>query len=321
MKNASGAITSAPTCSCANVAKTESKSRSLVACRIWSCRPKLPAVRCRSFDTDFAISGLVGLTRSATSVALGTNSRSSWSLFRHQFGVYVGYPGNIAARSREAGDKPSRDGINAHLEDNGDRCGCRFCRKCRGRATRRDNHVHPTANQIGRQNRQPIVLAFCPAKIDRYIATLDKAGIAQALAKRAQRACVQVRRRTAEKADHRHCLLRGRYKWPRCRNAEKCDERAPPHCRPRGQTQGIVPKKSSAPKGGVQQHECRQGVRLGCLFRAIQARGVMPLPRPCVRRRTYDRFRARAAGALCRPVLRPDSSQPRHTLQWAAQCL
>jgi hypothetical protein len=41
-------------------------------------------------------------------------------------------------------------------------------------------------NQVGRQRREAIVPAFRPAVFDRYVPALDKAGLAQALAKRTQ---------------------------------------------------------------------------------------------------------------------------------------
>src|SRR5262245_891549 len=65
-------------------------------------------------------------------------------------------------------------------------------------------------------------------------------GFAQALAKCTQSAREQLGRRTAEKTDHRHHLLRGRYKRPRCGTAEKCNELASAHYNARGQSQGIV---------------------------------------------------------------------------------
>ena len=41
-----------------------------------------------------------------------------------------------------------------------------------------DDHGHLTANQIGRQRRQPIVLTFRPAVFDRDVLALDEAGFA-----------------------------------------------------------------------------------------------------------------------------------------------
>ena len=105
---------------------------------------------------------------------------------RPQLRVHVGHAGDIAARSVEAGDKSSRDRISSDLEYDGNRRGRRLCRKRRRRTTGRSNHGHLTANQIGRQCRQSIILAVRPAVFDRDVSALDIAGFAQALAKRAQ---------------------------------------------------------------------------------------------------------------------------------------
>ena len=43
----------------------------------------------------------------------------------------------------------------------------------------RDNHGHLSANQIGRQCRQSIVLVFCPTVFDRHVAAFDIAGFTQ----------------------------------------------------------------------------------------------------------------------------------------------
>ena len=42
--------------------------------------------------------------------------------------------------------------------------------------------AHLTTNQIGRQRRQPLVLTFRPAVLDRHVLALDIAGVLQALA-------------------------------------------------------------------------------------------------------------------------------------------
>ena len=48
----------------------------------------------------------------------------------------------------------------------------------------RDYHGHRASNQIGRQGRQPIIMAVCPAIFDRDVLALDKADFLQALAER-----------------------------------------------------------------------------------------------------------------------------------------
>jgi hypothetical protein len=73
-----------------------------------------------------------------------------------------------------------------------------------------------TANKIGGQLRQPIVLIVRPAIFDGYIAALDKAGLAQALAKGSELRREPVWRCRSEEPDHRpRRLLRAGYKRPR----------------------------------------------------------------------------------------------------------
>src|ERR1700676_375276 len=86
-------------------------------------------------------------------------------------------------------------------------------------------------NQIGRQCRQPIILAFCPAVFDHHIAAFDVTGFAQPFEKGRQGPRVSLRRLGVDKSDHRHrLLLRARCERPRgCRAAEKGDDLAPLH--------------------------------------------------------------------------------------------
>ena len=59
----------------------------------------------------------------------------------------------------------------------------------------RDDHGHLTADQIGRQRRQSIVLALGPAVFDRDVLALDIAGFVQALPERGHNG-TQLRRAT-----------------------------------------------------------------------------------------------------------------------------
>ena len=96
---------------------------------------------------------------------------------------------------------------------------------------------------------QPPILAAChngfrPPKCDREIASLDKAGFPQSLAKSGDHASRLAGRSTAEKSDHRHRrLLRARCQRPRCcRAADQCDELATPHVLPH---RGITPYRAA----------------------------------------------------------------------------
>jgi hypothetical protein len=125
------------------------------------------------------------------------------------------------------------DRVDSAREDNRNRRGRRLRGQCRS-TRRREDHGRLTANEIGRQCRQSIVLAVRPAVFDGYVPALDKAGFAQALVKREQAARRQRRRFAAKEPDHRHhCLLRARRKRPRSRRAaEKRNEIASFHFAP-----------------------------------------------------------------------------------------
>ena len=141
-------------------------------------------------------------------------------------------PCQVAARPGEAGDKTKPDRVVANGEDDGDRRGCRLGRERHRGAFDRDDHGDLSANQFGRQRRQPIELIVGPAVFDRHVLALDIAALLQGLAKYAQIVRVRrVRRCGAEEPDHRHRrLLRARCERPRRRRAaEQRDELAPPH--------------------------------------------------------------------------------------------
>src|SRR5262245_43303577 len=75
----------------------------------------------------------------------------------------------VAARPIEAHELAGCDRINAAYEDNWDRCGCRVGRKCRGAASRRDDHGHAPADNIPRQRYKSIGLTIRRAEINRQV--------------------------------------------------------------------------------------------------------------------------------------------------------
>ena len=163
-------------------------------------------------------------------VAVGTNSCSSSSRFGPSSTFKLVTPVRLPPGRFRLATSPSCDRVAADREDDRNRRGRRLCRQCRRSTADGDDHAHLTADQIGRQRRQSIVLALRPAIFDRHILALDIAGFFQALAERGQRCGVLVRRYAAEEPDHRHRrLLRPRRKRPGRRAAEKRDEIAPLH--------------------------------------------------------------------------------------------
>ena len=97
------------------------------------------------------------------------------------------------------------------------------------------DHGDPSANQIGRQRRQSIILAVRPTVFDRHALALDIASVFEAWMKCVQPGCVNPSGDLAvEEPDHRHplVLLRALFKRPRGRRAaEERDELAPLHVR------------------------------------------------------------------------------------------
>src|SRR5262249_45727697 len=107
---------------------------------------------------------------------------------------------------------------------------CRFGGKRSGSI--RDDHSRLEADQISQKTRQPIISPFGPALLDRDVAPVDKASLAQALAKRSHYVIKGRRRCVAKKADDRHRrLLRLRHERPRRRAANQRDELAALHLR------------------------------------------------------------------------------------------
>jgi hypothetical protein len=124
-------------------------------------------------------------------------------LFRAEFHVQDARAGEIAPGPTEAGDEPYLNWINADTEDN--RHGrCRRLGRQRSRRAGGDYDTHPTAHKVGRARRQAIILAI-PAVLDRDIAAIVKARLAQALTESLQPAPEGSRQ--AEKSDHRQCAL------------------------------------------------------------------------------------------------------------------
>src|SRR5262245_44836293 len=62
---------------------------------------------------------------------------------------------------------------------------------------------HPTTYQFGRERRQQVILPVRPAVFDRYVLAIDVTDLLQSVPERDHRMCVRIRRRDAEKSDHR----------------------------------------------------------------------------------------------------------------------
>src|SRR5262245_28698094 len=171
---------------------------------------------------------LVGLTSTATRTALGTSSRNSPSRLARTSEVKK--LSGVAAWPGKAGDQTMRDRVSANAKGDRDRRGRSFGRPRRRIANRSDNG-DATADEVGHERGQAIVLAAEPVVLDDHVLALYVARFAEALTKRGSMARGAIERPTADKANHRHgLLLRPRRERPRHRRAaEKGDETATVH--------------------------------------------------------------------------------------------
>src|SRR5262249_17824346 len=102
---------------------------------------------------------------------------------RPQHGVERAHARDVATRSIKASHKAEFDRVfTYHDDDWDDRC-CGLGR-ARGAAAAGEYHRHLTADQIGRQRGQSIVVTLRPTVFDHDILAIDVAGFAERLAKR-----------------------------------------------------------------------------------------------------------------------------------------
>src|SRR6516162_6057939 len=95
--------------------------------------------------------------------------------------AYRGDSGDIATRPIEAGNQACLDRIGAHVEDDWDRIAVSLDGK---RRFPKDGYdCHPTADQIGKQFRQPRVFVIRGPQVDRYIVSFDVPDLAEPSAK------------------------------------------------------------------------------------------------------------------------------------------
>src|SRR5262245_38391659 len=141
------------------------------------------------------------------------------------------HPGEVDARPVEAGNQSVSDRVAAGHEHD------RYVRRLSLGGERPDgvgdDHSSLEADQISQKSRQPIISSFGPALLDRDVAPVDKAGLAQALAKRSHYVIKRRRRRVAKEADdrYRQLLTACRKRRSRGRAAEQSDECAALHLR------------------------------------------------------------------------------------------
>ena len=106
--------------------------------------------------------------------------------------------GEITSWVGKTANQSNCDWVGAHLEDNRDSCGRRFCcERCRS-ASRRYYHSHMTTYQICRQLSQSTVLTFRPTIFNCDISALGISGFAETLSEGSQTAGKEGRRFSAK---------------------------------------------------------------------------------------------------------------------------
>ena len=140
---------------------------------------------------------------------------------------------DVAARSREATDKAKFNRVLADAEDDRNHRCCSFGCAC-GQGAGRGDHGDLSADQIGQQRRQAIILTLKPMILDSHILAFDIAAFVEAFAKRGHITLGAIGRPVSNKRYHRQRRLLGvsSERPPRHRAAEKRDELAPSHCLP-----------------------------------------------------------------------------------------
>jgi len=177
--------------------------------------------------------------------------------------VKIADPGDVAARSAEAGDEAAPYGISAEQGNNGNRRR-RGLGRPRGRfAANRNEHSDGDAHQFCCKLGQAVILPHRPAIVDRHGLALDETILRHSATESGHHIRALVGRSTTEEPDHRQRrLLRAHRNWPgSCRAAENCDELAPPHVRPRAQDKASSPVRLAHGKG-LERALCNRSVNV-----------------------------------------------------------
>ncbi len=171
------------------------------------CSPRARAAGSTSLNVVSVIVGLAGLTSTATRVAAGTSSRRSSSRFAANSPSKKLIPVRLPPGRARLATRPSLTGSSADTKTMGIVVVAALAANADSGTSGRGDHGDLSANQFGRQLRQPIDLIVGPAVFDRHVLALDIAGLLEALAKCAQTIREPVRRSAVEKPDHRHRRL------------------------------------------------------------------------------------------------------------------
>ena len=147
-------------------------------------------------------------------------SRSKPSRFELHLTGPKGKAGGVTAGSVEAGNEAGLDGVGSHPKDDRDRRSCLLGGESRNISTDTNKDSNFSADQIGRQSWQPIVIAIRPTELNPDSLAFDKARFRQTLSECGDEVRRILRCSATHEADYRHCrLLRTCGKRPCGRNA------------------------------------------------------------------------------------------------------
>jgi hypothetical protein len=123
-----------------------SNSRSALACRMWSCSPRVRAAACASFVVDAVSAGLAGLTSKATIVAEGINSCINSRRFAASSSPSEVMPVILPPGLFRLSTSPSATGSPAVKMTIGIVVVAAFAASCH----RNGNYAHSTMNKVAR---------------------------------------------------------------------------------------------------------------------------------------------------------------------------
>src|SRR5262249_8356631 len=227
MKNGSAPTRSALAPCWVIVAHAVSISRSLSALRTVSCSASTRAAASTSLNCR-SVPGKFGFTSTAILLVAGASSRINPSCFEPSSTSKLFTPVTLPPGRFKLATRPNLIGSSAVVNTIGIVEVAALVASAAGVLVAA---MTLAANQIGRQRGQSVILAFCPAILDRGVLPFDVASFLQPLAKRADERRKSPCRCTVEETDHRHRrLLRARREWPRRGAAQKRDEVASLHC-------------------------------------------------------------------------------------------
>src|SRR5262245_13066734 len=231
LKRASLPTKSASGRSRTKVAKAASISRPVLALKTWICSPMARAASSTSRNVLSAFRGGGRIDEHGHTSRSGHQLTQELQPLCHQLTTEKIDTRHVAARAGKAGDKTEPHRVFVDGEDDGDRRSCRLGSQRRIGTSGHRDHRDPSANQIGRQRREPIDLILGPAVFNQHILTLDNACVFEALTECADALRHPVRRSGVEESDHWHRrLLRAHRERPGHRRApEQRDELAAPH--------------------------------------------------------------------------------------------